>query len=1002
MQERGEKMENEFLIGLSGELDEASSRSKLNSDIESISKKLDKLKLYGELDPNEISNIEGKLKNLKASISDVTIDKKAVNGLVMQINNALQGIKMPSISIGGTGKNSIGNQLSSTTSVIDNFRKSLLNIGMSDDTINAVIKKIKNLNVEVTSLGQSMSTTSGKNGDKNLLNVDVSGVDKFGQAVKLTQTWITDLNGCAAEFVKSVNSVSTATQNSEKNINNFLKRQKTSVANLSNQIKQINAAAVDSNASRSIKDVSHLQNLSSKYDEITTAIQRMESASVDTFIDEQNNVKSLIADFKILVSEYRNAENVRTSIKPDKISEASSRILSQYKTLQSNIQAANVPLDSMEDNLIQIDSVVERLNKKEFVDKSQLERTISLIQNCKDELKALQAQKKNDTALESMKYDAESLKSTLDSFARKNIGFDKWKLEVDGVEISVESLKNELNNVSSTTNFDLIKKQADALKTSFVATKQEASTIDDILKRIDNQTYGKQYAQLVNTFRNLGLSATEVDERTKGVTRALSDLEKKNLSTLVKDEQRFADALTAARNEASILKTDLDKIYNPEKQFKLSTDIQNWLSKNTRASKEARSSLIEYYKELQGGKVNTSRLKEIEKDLKRIDAEQRGLGKLGKNLKDQFKDAGHSFTQWLSVTNGIMFLIQKSKEAVKELINVDDILTEISKTSELTKDELVKLGDAAYDTASKYGRTATDYLKGIQEMYRAGFENADEMAELSLLAQAAGDMDATGANNYIMATNAAYDYKASIEDLSAVLDSQNYITNNAAINMQDMADATSEAASVAAQYGVEIDELSALISVAVSKTRESGSEVGTALKALFINLQDTTSEPIRNAFDGVGISMTKMVNGVEKLKTPIELIKELSIAFNSLQEGSIERANILNDIGGKHHANTLAAILSDLNSYNDMLDLYAKGMGSASIEAEKSAQNITGRLNTLKNTFNDTFNNIVNSDMILSIVNGFNTVLGAINKLTDSLGTLGTVQYLQEKCFLKA
>ena len=140
-----------------------------------------------------------------------------------------------------------------------------------------------------------------------------------------------------------------------------------------------------------------------------------------------------------------------------------------------------------------------------------------------------------------------------------------------------------------------------------------------------------------------------------------------------------------------------------------------------------------------------------------------------------------------------------------------------------------------------------------------------------------------------------------VKDLNDVLDGQNYITNNAAVSMSDMASATSEAASIASQYGVKINELSSLIAVATAKTRESGSETGNALKTLFINLQDTTSKPIREAFEAVGISMTKMVNGAEKLKTPIELLKELSKAFNELPEGDTRRANILSDIGGKFY-----------------------------------------------------------------------------------------------------
>ena len=104
-----------------------------------------------------------------------------------------------------------------------------------------------------------------------------------------------------------------------------------------------------------------------------------------------------------------------------------------------------------------------------------------------------------------------------------------------------------------------------------------------------------------------------------------------------------------------------------------------------------------------------------------------------------------------------------------------------------------------------------------------------------------------------------------------------------------MAQATSEAASIAAQYGVQIDELSALTAVAVSKTRESGSEVGNALKSIFINLQDTTKQPIVDVFDELDISMTKFVNGAEILKTPIELLKELSESFTELPEGSISQ-----------------------------------------------------------------------------------------------------------------
>ena len=109
--------------------------------------------------------------------------------MVSQINNALQGIKIPNINIGGSNS---GNILGNNVAKLEEFRKSLSNIGMSSTDIDTVAQRIENLGVKINSLNQSLSHTSGAKGDRNLLNIEVGGIDEFGQAVKLTQTWDMD------------------------------------------------------------------------------------------------------------------------------------------------------------------------------------------------------------------------------------------------------------------------------------------------------------------------------------------------------------------------------------------------------------------------------------------------------------------------------------------------------------------------------------------------------------------------------------------------------------------------------------------------------------------------------------------------------------------------------------------------------------------------------------------------------------------------------------------
>lgn len=555
----------------------------------------------------------------------------------------------------------------------------------------------------------------------------------------------------------------------------------------------------------------------------------------------------------------------------------------------------------------------------------------------------------------------QTLQSQKDTFNKKNI---------NAIDYEIQKREEEAKAFSSMLQAQMQEQQKMQSEVNKIQLSTDITKIENDYKR-----FGIVSQEVENNLKELKI-ARENALKAEGTDRASAEIEKYN--------QKLAET------KSSWKELQATQVSMNQRTSQMTT-MQEWMRKNQKATKLCGVEVEKLIQECLT--CNKVRFDQIKNEFKALQVEAGKAGKLGNTLFGGIIEQGKKFIQWSGVTGAVMTVSNKVREAVDELKDLDDILTEISKTSDLTEQQLKKLGDTAFDTASKYGKKASDYLTGVQEMYRAGFDNASEMAELSVLAQSAGDMDTTIANDYILATNAAYKYKGSVEELNKVLDSQNYITNNAAISMKDIADATTETASVAAQYGVEIDELSALIATATANTRESGSEVGTALKAILINLQDTTSKPVTDTFDALGISMTKVVNGAETLKTPIELIHELADAYNSLPEGDIMRANILNEIGQKRHANTLAAVLSDMKSYNKMLELYNSSLAddSAYREAEKSANNLSGSLNKLRNTWTDIVDNILNSYTLTTGVNVLNDLLGMVNKLTDALGGLGTV-----------
>ncbi|NDO67372.1 hypothetical protein FMM80_00930 [Schaedlerella arabinosiphila] len=76
----------------------------------------------------------------------------------------------------------------------------------------------------------------------------------------------------------------------------------------------------------------------------------------------------------------------------------------------------------------------------------------------------------------------------------------------------------------------------------------------------------------------------------------------------------------------------------------------------------------------------------------------------------------------------------------------------------MSSSQLKELGKNSFDYANKYGKNVTDYLEGVTEMNRSGYygQQGIDLANTSVLAQAAGDMSANVANAYLLATNAAY------------------------------------------------------------------------------------------------------------------------------------------------------------------------------------------------------------------------------------------------------
>lgn len=720
---------NDFNIGFIGSLDGTKSKRKIEQDIDAIKGNLKELELKAKINPNQIKAIESQLNTLKINLTDVTISQNALNGLVTQINNALKGIQIPNINIGGSNG---GNILGNNVAKLEEFRKSLSNIGMSSTDIDAVAQRIEKLNVDITSLNQSLSHTSGAKGDRNLLNIEIGGIDKFGQAVKLTQTWDMDLR----ELVKDVDAVSSATQKAGTSANNFVEKQKKAVTDLTNQINQIYKSAVDPNASKPIKSSTNLVNLENKYNDIITAIGKMGNASETTFADERNSINTLISDLKIVIREYKNAETAATSMRSKDIGTIKSVKTNELDEFIAKIQNSKVPIKEMRTEISNLKTSLSSIH-----DTDSLTAYLNQFDIANSKFKSLKEQFAKSDSISSVIFNAsdldqqgkvyiqkvrntiEAIKPALESKLR-NAGYTD--IEIKGVEDAKGKIKSLTATVTDATgafkqlNFERAKIQGSGkAQAGFVQTDDVkvvgniSSAIDKVQNNLSSlKTKWEEQGVFVGEFKSKveqlesSLSSVGSKGELNGLKTQIQDLknEASTLSRINEIQLSMGDGTYESKVESLIAKTNQWTDANGNARIS-TNELSNAFNQLTTASNNYANSPTEAHQ-----KALIASEKELDKQIKTVTNSVRSMN------AELAKDSKIS-----SFRNQVVDFMSKNGKTVKSFqfgSELKDIFAKIQQGAKLSNQELAVLKQRFIDVqnaARASGKLGKTFFQTIRE-----------------------------------------------------------------------------------------------------------------------------------------------------------------------------------------------------------------------------------------------------------------------------------------------
>ena len=943
------------MIELVASLNVSDSAKQINKvDIPLLQDKIKGIKIKCELDTDNLSSIQSQLTNISKNLK----------------------IEIPKVDMGLSDSNvtsvvsEIHNALSNTNTnfkinvdegALDDVKNSLHNIGLELEKdigdakgIQKIVDYFKELDIQVTKVKPKFEETSDS--VKKLVSLTVQGINtKTGAVVNI----VDQLDDSDKKVAKTT---TTITQN---------------LAKVEQENKKIEDSAKA--AQLAYNDFLKLK------------------GQVDVYSKQyagEDSLKTQLTDIQKLIGEFDNTQPL------EKQREGIINIDNALKLLKVDI-----------DNIKKASTPVVAKGASDFYPNiakgASTQDTISNAKNTLNELFAKTAGMEEDTA-NRIKRAVEDTTGALQRFY----------VQVERGDKSVETLTYALNEQGNAYEY--------LGKTIREADNSTDFRRKDITTQWDIQTQKLQ--QFIANAEKAGAASTVLSDDIANLKNKLND--KGDTSAM----NSFLDDFDIAKAKFQAFNAEMRKdnaIANRQNRIrKLTDDINSYAAANQRATKSNKemsngkifadewSRIISEM--AKGAELTDQEIKQLEADLKSFQKNAKASGEAGASAFERFANSFKVISTYISANQIINRLTSYISSAVNELRNIDDILTEISKTSDITTENLKELGYASYDAASAYGRVASDYLLGVQEFSRAGYDEASakSMAELSLKAQAAGDMTAEMANQYIIATGAAYQLSDNENELNKVLDSQNYITNHNAINMEQLASATKLVASQAASSGVGIDEMTAAVGTMSATTQQAGEVSGRAFKGILMNLQqvkgaaedigdggeDITEESLskyEKASEALGVSLKEIKNGTLQLRNPMEVLRDLAKEVEKEGESSLKVANLVAAIGGKYRGNSLIALLRNWDTYEKMLSEFnsTDAVGSAMDEAAKSANNWNGQINKLKNTWTELVNRFVSSDDAIALIGSLNDLITSISD-DKNISTLSNLAKTLQSIFV--
>ena len=364
-----------------------------------------------------------------------------------------------------------------------------------------------------------------------------------------------------------------------------------------------------------------------------------------------------------------------------------------------------------------------------------------------------------------------------------------------------------------------------------------------------------------------------------------------------------------------------------------------------------------------------------------------------------------SFNQMkMAVVNfmGFTQVLNLTKRAVKEAMNhikeLDSVMNKISIVTDMSTGDLWNQVDAYSKMAQTYGVSIKGAYEVSQIYYQQGLETADVLTltnETLKLAKISG-LDYATTTDYM--TTALRGFKMEMSEASTVVDVYSNLAAHTAVSSEELAVAMSKTASSMESVGSTFEESSAMIATMVAVTRESATNIGSALKSIAARYGEMKKDPsalidsegealaynkVDAALQSVGITM-KTTDG--QFREFTDVILELSEKWNDLD--SVQQRYIATQFAGNRQQSRFLALVSNKDLLKSNLSYAENAEDTGTLQALKALDSIESKTEQVRVAYQQFYTTIGAQDVWKGLLDGTKNVINTLNGLPKLFGKI--------------